>query len=115
MLNIRTLILSAVVLVALIFAVTLVTARTEIVSDPASRPANGLNDQERSASQNRAPIPSYRSPLDVCYDVPLREAASCRHASQVPVSSYRSALDECFDVGLIYRSQCLRESQKSTP
>jgi hypothetical protein len=115
MLNIRTVILSAVVLVALIFAATLVTARTEIASDPSSNPASVLNHQEQSASQNRAPIPSYRSPLDVCYDVPLREVASCRNASQVPVPSYRSPLDVCSDAGLIYRAQCLIESQKSTP
>ena len=58
---------------------------------------------------------SYRSPLDVCFDVPLREVASCRNASQVSVPSYRSPLDVCSDVGLIYRAQCLSESQKSTP
>ena len=58
---------------------------------------------------------SYRSPLDECFDVPLREVASCRNASQVPVPSYRSPLDVCSDVGLIYRAQCLSESQKSTP
>jgi hypothetical protein len=58
---------------------------------------------------------SYRSPLDECFDVPLREVASCRSTSQVPVPSYRSPLDVCSDVGLIYRAQCLIESQKSTP
>jgi len=58
---------------------------------------------------------SYRSPLDECFDVSLREVASCRKASQVPVPSYRSPLDECSDVGLIYRTQCLSESQASTP
>jgi hypothetical protein len=58
---------------------------------------------------------SYRSPLDECFDVPLREVANCRSASQLPVPSYRSPLDVCSDVGLIYRAQCLIESQKSTP
>jgi hypothetical protein len=58
---------------------------------------------------------SYRSPLDECFDVSLREVASCRIASQVAVPSYRSPLDVCFDVGLIYRTQCLSESQESTP
>jgi hypothetical protein len=62
-----------------------------------------------------APSKSYRSPLDECFDVSLREVASCRNASQVPVPSYRSPLDVCSDVGLIYRAQCLSESQKSTP
>jgi hypothetical protein len=58
---------------------------------------------------------SYRSPLDECFDVSLREAASCRNAIQVPVPSYQSPLDVCFDAGLIYRAQCLSESQESTP
>ena len=144
MLNIRTVILSVLVLVALIFAVPWVTARTEVVSNPSGDPASVLNHQEESVHQNKAPIPSYRSPLDecfdvplrevascrntsqapilsyrspldVCYDVPLREIASCRNASQVLVPSYRSPLDECSDVGLIYRAQCLRESQASIP
>ena len=58
---------------------------------------------------------SYRSPLDECSDVPLREVANCRNASQVPVPSYRSPLDVCSDAGLIYRAQCLSQSQQSTP
>lgn len=84
MLNIRTVIFSAVLLVALMLAITLVTARTEVVSDPSSRPVSALNNQEQSANQNRAPIPSYRSPLDVCYDVPLSAAAACRITEQTP-------------------------------
>ena len=58
---------------------------------------------------------SYRPPLDECFDVPLREVASCRNASQVPVPSYRSPLDVCSDAGLIYRAECLSDGQKSTP
>ena len=58
---------------------------------------------------------SYRSPLDECYDVPLRDVASCRNASQVPILSYRSPLDECSDAGFMSRAQCLKASQKSTP
>ncbi len=82
MLNIRTAILSAALLVALIFAVTVVTARTEVVSDPLSEPASVLAAPEQSSHQINAPIPSYRSPLDECYDVPLREATRCRNAGQ---------------------------------
>ena len=82
MLNIRTAILSAALLVALIFAVTVVTARTKIVADPSSHPASVLNNQEQSVNQNGAPIPSYRSPFDECFDMPLREAARCRNAGQ---------------------------------
>jgi hypothetical protein len=33
--------------------------------------------------KNVAP-PTYRSPLDECFDVPLREVAQCRNAIQVP-------------------------------
>ena len=69
----------------------------------------GVVPQQYTLSQ------SYRSPLDECFDVSLREAASCRKASQAPVPSYRSPLDVCSDVGLIYRAQCLSEGQKSTP
>jgi hypothetical protein len=58
---------------------------------------------------------SYRSPLDVCFDVPLREVAACHAEGQSLVPTYRSKLDECSDVGLIYRTQCLSESQASTP
>jgi len=82
MLNIRTVILSAALLVALIFAVTVVTARTEVVSDPLSEPVIVLDNQEPSGNQYNVPIPSYRSPLDECFDVPLRDAAGCRDASQ---------------------------------
>jgi hypothetical protein len=116
MLNLRTVILSVVVLVVvLLLAVPLVTARTETVSHPSRGPVSWLDIQEAYVDQHKAPIPSYRSPLDVCYDVPLREVASCRNASQVPVPLYRSELDVCSDVGLIYRAQCLSQSQESTP
>jgi hypothetical protein len=70
-----------------------------------------LGERYGVMSQQYARNKSYRSPLDECFDVPLREVASCRNASQVPVPSYRSPSDECSDVGLIYRAQCLIESQ----
>ena len=82
MLNIRTLILSIVLVVTLMLTVQLVTVRTEVVSNSSSDPVIVLETQEESGNQNTAPIPSYRSPLDECYDVPLREANSCRNASQ---------------------------------
>ena len=112
MLNIRNLILSATLVVLLLLANPLATARTQVISDPSGDSASVSNHPEESANQNKAPIPSYRSPLDVCYDVPLREVTSCRNVSQVPIPSYRSPLDECYDVGLIERAKCLRESQK---
>jgi hypothetical protein len=59
--------------------------------------------------------PSYRSPLDECYDVPLRDAASCHNASQAPVPAYRSPLDECYDVSLREAAACRNTSSAPTP
>ena len=87
MLNIRTIILSAVLAAILIFTVQLVTARTEVVPNPSSDPVIVLDHQDRYDQMNKVPIPSYRSPLDECFDVPLREIASCRNPSQAPTSS----------------------------
>ena len=110
MLKIRTVILSVVLVVILLLAVQLVTARTEVASDPSSDPAGVINSQEQPASQNKEPVPSYRSPFDECFDVPLREAASCGKASQAPVPTYRSELDECFDVSLRDLAGCRNTS-----
>ena len=115
MLNIRTVILSVVLVVLLLLAVPLVAARTEVVSAPPSNPVIALDHQDRYDKMNRVPIPSYRSPLDECFDVPLSEVAACRAEGQTLIPSYRSKLDVCSDVGLIYRAQCLNESQESTP
>jgi hypothetical protein len=115
MLNIRTVILSVALVVILSLSVPLVTARTEVVSDPSRDPATVLNNQESSVSQNKAPIPSYRSPLDECYDVPLREAASCRNTSQAPIPSYRSPRDVCYDVPLSAAAACRLAEQADAP
>jgi len=115
MLNIRTLILSTALVVILMLTVGLVTARTEVVSDPPSDPANVLNNQEQSPNQNKAPIPSYRSPLDECFDVPLSELAACRTESQTLIPSYRSRLDECFDVSISEITSCRNASQAPAP
>ena len=115
MLNIRTVILSVALVVILMVAVPLVTARTEVASDPSGNPVSVVINEEQSANQRKEPIPSYRSPLDECYDVPLREVASCRIASQVPVPAYRSPLDECSDVPLRELSSCRNASQESIP
>ena len=82
MLNIRTVILSVVLVVVLMITVQLVNARTEVASDPSSDPVIVLDNQEPSDDQYNVPIPSYRSSLDECFDVPLREAAECKDASQ---------------------------------
>ena len=82
MLNIRIVILSVVLVVVLILTVQLVNARTEVASDPLSDPVIVLDNQEPSGNQYNVPIPSYRSPLQECFDVPLRDAAGCRNAGQ---------------------------------
>ena len=82
MLNIRTLILAVTLVVILLLTVPLVAARTEVASGPSSDPVIALNHQNRYDKMNKVPIPSYRSPLDECFDVPLREAAGCRDTSQ---------------------------------
>ena len=115
MLNIRTISLSVILALVLVFTVQLVNARTEVVSDPASDSASVYNEQEQSANQNKAPIPAYRSPLDECFDVPLMEAASCHNASQAPIPSYRSPLDVCFDVPLSAATVCRLAEQADAP
>ena len=115
MLKIRTILLSIVVVLILMLTAQLVTARTEVVSDPASDLAGVYNEQEQSANQNIAPVSAYRSPLDECYDVPLREAAGCRKTSQAPIPSYRSPLDVCFDVPLSAATACHLAEQADAP
>ena len=115
MLKIRTILLSIVLVLILMLTAQLVTARTEVVSDPASDLAGVSNHQEQSANQNIAPVSSYRSPLDECYDVPLREAAGCRKTSQAPIPSYRSPLDVCFDVPLNAATACRLAEQADAP
>ena len=115
MLNIRIVILSVALVVILMVAVPLVTARTEVASNPLSDPAGAPNNSVEIANQRKEPIPSYRSPLDECYDVSLREVASCRIASQVPVPAYRSPLDVCFDVPLSAAAACRLAEQTDAP
>jgi hypothetical protein len=132
MLNMRTLILSVVVVVILMLAVPLVTARTEAVSYPAGASVIVLDDQDRYNKMNKAPvlvldyqdrydemnkvpISSYRSPLDVCYDVSIRELAACRDASQALIQADQSPVDECFDVSISELAGCRKQSQESIP
>jgi hypothetical protein len=89
MLNIRTLILAVVLMILLMLSVQLVTARTEVVSHPSRGSVSWLDIQEAYVDQHKAPIPSYRSPLDVCYDLPLREATDCREAKQDTLNELR--------------------------
>jgi hypothetical protein len=116
MLNIRIVILSATLVVLLLLAIPLATARTEVISDPSGDSATVSNHPEESVDQNIAPVPSFRDPLDECFDVPIRDLAACRGAGQTPVQSNRPSLDQCFDVSNISeRALCREASQVSAP
>jgi hypothetical protein len=142
MLNIRNLILSAMLVVLLLLAIPLTTARTEVISDPSGDSASVSNQPKAAAKRNIASIPSYLPSLDERFDAlreanahhlasqttaksyprpiderfdALREANAHHRASQTTARSYPRPTDECFDVGLIYHTQCLRESPASTP
>jgi hypothetical protein len=115
MLNIRTIILSAVLVILLVFAVPLVTARTGAVSNPSSDLAAASDHQKQSADlDNTYSVPSYRSQFGECFDVPIRELAACRSVDQTPVQSNRPPLDECFDVSISELSSCRKASQAPT-
>lgn len=112
MLNNRIVIPFVVLVLILMLTVRLVTARTEVVSDPSRDSTSVLENQKGFADQNKAPIPSYRSPLDECFDVPLMEAAECRDPSQTIIPSDHSAIDECFDVSIAEVASCREANQE---
>ena len=116
MLKIRTITLSVVLVLILMLTAQLVTARTEVVSDPLMDAAGVSEIQEQSADlKNTYSAPSYRSQFGECFDVSIKELAACRAASQAPVQSFRSPLDECFDVSISEVASCRAASQASTP
>jgi hypothetical protein len=116
MLNLRTIVLSVVLVLILMLTAQLVTARTEVVSDPSTDAASVSEIQEQSADlKNTYSAPSYRSQFSECFDVSLRDVASCRAASQEPVLSYRSPLDECFDVSISEVDSCRAAGQAPAP
>lgn len=115
MLNIRTVILSVVLVVLLLLAIPLVAARTEAASDPAGASVGVPDNSEVSTDQREAHIPSYRSPLDVCFDVPVSGIAACRAEGRTLIPSYRSKLDECFDVSVSELASCRNAGQRSAP
>lgn len=115
MLNIRTVILSVVLVVLLVLAVPLVTARTEAVSKPAGELASAPDDPKAFVDQSKAPIASYRSQFGECFDVPIREVAACQNTGQAAIQVEASAVDECFDVSLSELASCRDASQASAP
>jgi hypothetical protein len=116
MLKIRTVLLSVVLALALMFTVQLVTAGTDVVSESAGSPAVLPNIQGRSINEDDwASGFTYRSPSDECFDVALWEAASCRAASQAPIPLHQSPLDECYDVPLRELASCRSEGKTTSP
>ena len=117
MLNIRTFILSVALVAIFVLTVGLVTVRTESVSDASSTPASMSEIQERPADPSDAySASSYRSQFGECFDVPIRELAACRDASQASVQADQSPVDECVDVSnLSELAGCRQESQESIP
>ena len=116
MLNLRTLILSVVLVITLMLTIPLVTAGTEVASNPSSEGANVSEIQEQPVGlKNSYSASSYRSQFGECFDVSIKDLATCRGASQPPVQSFRSPLDECFDVSISEVASCRAASQVSTP
>jgi hypothetical protein len=113
--NIRTIILAVVLVLILLFAAQLVTAKTEDVSKTSPDLVSVTSDKEKPANPNPAPAPLYRSRFDVCFDVPLREAAACRVEGQMLVPADRPKLDECFDVSLSELASCRNANQVTAP
>ena len=96
MLNIRIALLSVAFLVLFTLTSGLMPVRPEVVLDPSSELASVLDNQERSANQNKVNnTRSYRSPLDECFDVSLSELASCRNTGKAPTQVDRSTVDAC--------------------
>jgi len=145
MLNIRTIILSIVLVAILMLTAGLVSVKREIASNTTNAEAESPGSQEQSADQtkpynvlsyrsqfgqcidvsiqelatcidtNQNSMKTYRPPLDECFDVPLTDIAGCRDESQAPSQLYRSPVDECFDVPLTEAFSCRNESQTASP
>lgn len=113
--NIRTVILSVGLALVFLFAARLAIANTKVVDEPSSQPAGVVAAPGQTSNQNNSHIPSYRSRLADCFDVPLREAAACQNTSEPAAPSYRSRVDECFDVPLSELASCRDGSRALAP
>jgi hypothetical protein len=113
MLKIRTIILSGVLAVFLVFTVQMVTAGRVSGSEPESGTGNVAEAQEVPAGPGKAyNTYEYRSRFGQCPDVSIAELAACRAESQIPV---QVPLDECFDVSLMEVASCRSVNQSSAP
>jgi hypothetical protein len=108
--NSRTIILSVVLSVVLVviftFTAGLMTTEAKVVSDESSEAAKS-EVQEPSGKPNKSySAASYRSQFGGCFDVAIKDLATCREADQMPVQSYRSQFGECFDVSIKDLATC---------
>ncbi|MBE0671626.1 MAG: hypothetical protein IH588_13650 [Anaerolineales bacterium] len=113
MLKIRTIILSGIVAVFLVFTAQIVAAGTDSIPEPQKGAGNGAENQEVSTSLKKMyTIPEYRSQFGECADVSIAELAACRAESQ---STVRGVIDDCFDVSLLEVASCRSANQSSAP
>jgi len=114
MLNIRTIGLFVVLALILTLTVQLVTAGTETTSTSANE-ANVVPEHQVSTAGTRDTysLAAYRSQFGECFDVSIRDLATCRTESQASVYTNHPRLDECFDEALMEEASCRNESQVS--
>ena len=116
MLNIRTLVLSFILVVALLLTVGLLTAGTEVVSNASSNLGGVSAIEEEPSDLNSAlSAPSYRIQFGECYDVSILDLAACRGAGQTSAQTERPPLDECYDVSIWDLAACRNASQAPIP
>ena len=112
MLNIRTVILSVLVVVVLMLTIPFVAAKTEVALDAALGQEGQVQSTDPKYSYNAA---SYRSLFGDCFDVPIKELAACHFADEASVQADHSPVDECFDVSLWEVASCHKANEAATP
>jgi len=116
MLNLRYVFLAGAFLVILTAAIIMVTGTTAVVSAPSGDLSSVLDQSDHSVSQNSGDYyRSYRSRLDECFDVSLRELARCDTANQAFIPPSLPQLDECYDVSVRELASCRNAGQAPIP
>jgi hypothetical protein len=80
----RIIISAVVVALMLVLTVQFVAYQTASASDSPIIPDGVPANQEGVANQNKAPVSSYLSQLDDCFDVPISERVTCQNATLAP-------------------------------
>lgn len=116
MLNIRTTSLSVMLALILLLTVTLMTVRSEAVLSAPDNADNVPNLQEPSTIEvNMSSLLTYRSQFGECFDVSIKDHASCHDESLYTLQAHPALLDECFDVSLMEAAGCRNAIQTSVP